>query len=363
MASPERGWRKTVSNYPFWILAALLIMLTTLHYLSPQTRQLSPAADMFLSRHAVERILFIIPIAGATFAFGTQGGLITLGIAILIMFPRALWISPYLGDALVETAATAAVGGFLVWVIMIREKEKNLHQKAVSQLQAVGAVTAIVTESLELSQVLPDALEKTLEVTGLEAGLVFYLDPQMQELVLAAYRGLSEDSVVELDRIKLGEGFCGRVAQSGEMMVVQDSSRDPRLTRLAVKREGIRAQGVTPLKSRGKVQGVLAVATRRSYQFLPQDLDLMTEDTGKRAETDRSRASRRNHSSFHRSGPSPGTADHHVGTIARNRYALSRAIAGIDPRHYGRDAPVCPGPTAAGIGSSGAGGSDRKLDR
>ena len=120
------------------------------------------------------------------------------------------------------------------------------------------------------------ALDKVLEVTGLEAGLIFFLDKQAQELILAAYRGVSKESAAGVDRLKLGEGFCGRVAQSGELMVVQDSSRDPRLTRLAVRQEGLRGQIVVPLKSKGEVQGVLAVATRESRQFLPEELELIT---------------------------------------------------------------------------------------
>lgn len=59
-------------------------------------------------------------------------------------------------------------------------------------------------------------------------------------------------------------------------MVVQDSSRDPRLTRLAVRQEGLQSQVIAPLKSKGKVQGVLAVSSRRSRQFLPAELDLIS---------------------------------------------------------------------------------------
>jgi len=229
-----------------------------------------------MSRHAVERILFVLPVAGATFAFGQVGGLVTLALVILIMLPRAIWISPHPVDACIEIVATAVVGYLVTWMIETRAREKALRQKTVSQLRAIHAVTAIVTGSLELEQILNDALDKVLEVMGLEAGLMFFLDKQAQELVLAACRGVSEESAAELDRLRLGEGFCGRVAQSGELMVVQDSSRDPRLTRPSVRREGLRAQIVVPLKSKGKVQGVLAVATRRLRQFLPQELEFIT---------------------------------------------------------------------------------------
>jgi signal transduction histidine kinase len=254
----------------------MLVAITLLHYLTPQTRLLSSPVNAFLSRHALERILFVLPVAGAALAFGQVGGLITLALATLIMLPRALWISPSPVDALVETAATATVGYLVTWMIWSQTRERILRQKTVSQLKAINAVAAIVTKSLELEQVLNDALDKTLEVMGLEAGLIFFLDQETQELILTAYRGMSKESVAELDRLKLGEGFCGQVAQSGELTVISDSSNDPRLTRLAVQQEGLRSQIIVPLKSKLQVQGVLAVAARHLRQFLPEELELVT---------------------------------------------------------------------------------------
>jgi two-component system sensor histidine kinase DegS len=267
--------KRIANKRSFWILGAMLTGLAALHYLTPQARFL-PLLPYPLTRHAVERVIFLLPVAGATFAFGQAGGLATLTLAILIMLPRALLISDYPGDALVEIGAVAIVGYIVIWMIEIQEREKRLRQKAASRLRAINAVTAIVTGSLELEQILNGALDKVLEVTGLDAGLIFSLEKQPQELILIAYRGMSRESAAGVDRLELGEGFCGRVAQSGEPMVVRDSSRDPRLTRLAVQQEGLRGQIIVPLKSKGEVQGVLAVATRQTRQFLPEELELIT---------------------------------------------------------------------------------------
>lgn len=274
--TPARQWRKRVASYPLWIVVALLVVIACLHYFTSQTRSLPLPASVFLGRHAVERILFVLPVAIAAFAFGQAGGLVTLLVAILIMLPRVVWISPYPADAFVETAATALVGYLVIRVIDAQAREKALRQKTVSQLKAINAVAAIVTGSLELKRILNDALDKVLEVMGLESGLIFFLKPQNQELILVAHRGMSEEAVVELNRLQLDEGFCGRVAQSGELMVIQDSSCDPRLTRPVVREEGWRAQIVAPLKSKNQVQGVLAVATRDLRCFLPEELELVT---------------------------------------------------------------------------------------
>jgi hypothetical protein len=97
-----RPLKRIVSLRHFWIVAAMLAASTFLHYFTPQVRFL-PLTSLPLARHTLERIIFILPVAGATFAFGQAGGLITLAIAVLIMLPRVFLLSPSSADALLET--------------------------------------------------------------------------------------------------------------------------------------------------------------------------------------------------------------------------------------------------------------------
>jgi hypothetical protein len=108
-----------------WIILAMVSLLTVLHYVRPPI-VLFPGG--VLERHGVERIILLLPIAGATFAFGQAGGLITLGLAILIMLPRVFWFSKFPGDALVEVLAVGFVGYLLIWIITTQDREKRLRQ-------------------------------------------------------------------------------------------------------------------------------------------------------------------------------------------------------------------------------------------
>jgi len=270
--SPLHRREKTLTSLPFWCVVALLVATALLHYLSPQVRLLPLPVNVSLSRHVVERIIFVLPVTVAAFAFGWRGGLVTLALAVLIMLPRAIWLSPYPTDALVETAASAIVASLAIWVIEIQAREKVLRRTTVSRLSAVNAINTIVTGSLELEQILTAALDKVLEVMSVEAGLIFTLDTQSQEVILAACQGVSEESVAELYQMRSGEIVCEQVARSGELMVVQDSSQ----ALLAMRRENLRTQVCVPLKSRGQVRGVLAVAARGQRQFPPEELELLT---------------------------------------------------------------------------------------
>ena len=58
------------------------------------------------------------------------------------------------------------------------------------------------------------ALAKVLEVVQTEAGSVYLLDEEHDELTLAVSQGLSPKARHDFDRLKLGEGLSGRVAQT-----------------------------------------------------------------------------------------------------------------------------------------------------
>ena len=166
----------------------------------------------------------------------------------------------------------------------LKESYEDLEARVADrtkELAALNAIAAVVSSSLELEEILNDALNKTLEVMGIEAGGVYLLqDVESEEdegiLTVAAHKGVSPEFVGGIDNLKVGEGFSGRVVQTGEPLVVRDLSKDPRLTRSVVTQSGFRAMAIVPLASREKVWGSLFVVTRGDREFSHQDLDLLT---------------------------------------------------------------------------------------
>jgi signal transduction histidine kinase/putative methionine-R-sulfoxide reductase with GAF domain len=260
----------------FWILVVMLVGITVIHYLTPQIRPLLPNTGVSLRRHAVERILFVLPVAAATFAFGEVGGIVTLVISVLIMLPRVFWLSDRPVDALVETVATGVVGYLVLWMVETEEREKSLRQEVVSRMRVFNAMCSIVAQSLELERILNDALDVALEFTNLDAGLIFLLDPQTDELVLRTYRDATGEVSNALGCLGLGEQSCVQVARSGEPMVIEDALEDPRLKRSALREIGLRSQVIVPLESKGRVQGVMALGGQGLHEFSSSELQLIT---------------------------------------------------------------------------------------
>jgi len=290
---------KIVSNLHFWAVVIMFAIGIVLHY--PQQILSTDSSSLFsfagLSRHALERVLLLIPISYAGFILGTRAGLVSLAVASGIMLPRVFLISQYFPDALLETIAVILIGGLInLWFDGYR-KEKERRQQMLSKLEkadqqlqsafqiarrnerrlyALNEISAIVSQSLELQDVLGAAADKVMQVMDLEVVLIFLLDQDKQELGLVTHRGVSEEFVAGLKGLKFGEGFNGRVAQTGEPLVIEDASQDPRLTREIVRREGMRAEVIVPLKAKGNVVGTLAGAMRESRQFLSDEVELLT---------------------------------------------------------------------------------------
>jgi PAS domain S-box-containing protein len=296
-SSPRKGFEIPKEAH-FWVILAIMTCGTLLYYADriPLIETAESSLRLDVARHSVHRILSILPVAYAAFVFGLRGGLLTSSVIAALLLPRVFIVSSEAEEALIEVAAFFFIGAFVSWVIELQNREKARHQETIVSLEwaqqelrsqirlieteerrlsGINAVVGVVSESLELRDVLGLAVDKVCDVMGVEICLLFLLHEEADELGLEAYRGVPEEFAASVKRMKVGEGFNGRVAQTGEALVVEDASRDPRLTTAVVSQEKIQAQLIVPLKSKGKVLGTLCAATRNPREFTADEMELL----------------------------------------------------------------------------------------
>ena len=266
---PWRDWR-------FWTILAILAATTVLHYVTPQTRVLAPHPNTFLSRHAAERILFLIPIAGAALAFGKTAGTIAMISAIILALPRAIWLSPNPADALLEVLVIGIVGHLVVLIVDVETREKDLRQRAISRLRVLNRIAGIAVDSLEPVTIARRTLSELLHIVGAEAGLVCFVDRHTKDLIPVAHQGISESAVANLGHLGQDEGLCGRVARSGELMLFDDASQDPYFGPLVSRHESPSPLLLIPVRSKQAVQGLMALIAPPKYRFRPEELELVS---------------------------------------------------------------------------------------
>ena len=257
----------------------------------------APSFHFGLSRHALDRILFLLPIIYSGFVFGLVWGGATCLAALLVMLPRAILISPVPLDAFLEIGGVVTIGALACLWLSARAKEATKTQAALAELQSaqkilqhhaqivkrderqlsiLNTLSTMLCGSLELEGLLRKATPMVSELMEVEITLMFSVDEETQELRLVGYEGVSDEFAQAVDRMEVGEGIYGEVAKTGQPMVVEDVSRDLRLTKPEVQKMQIRTQLIVPLILRERISGAICVAMRRPRQFTPDDIHTLT---------------------------------------------------------------------------------------
>ena len=154
MALPRLRGLRLLSNPHTWVVVALFAACVVAHYPQQILGISSPSLFSFmgLSRHAIERILLLIPVTYAAFVFGIKAGLISLAVASAVMLPRVFLLSEYFPDALLETVGVIAVGGLInLWINSYR-RERERRQQTLSELDLAHRQLQLHAANLEVSE-------------------------------------------------------------------------------------------------------------------------------------------------------------------------------------------------------------------
>ena len=155
-------------------------------------------------------------------------------------------------------------------------RNRMTSRSAEKKLAVVSRICNQFATTLDVEPVLHDSLRQVLEVMGAEAGLIFRLNKGEEKLELVAYEGVSEEFAHGVDKLKIGEGLNGWVAQNGKPLVVEDASADPRLTREVVRQEGIKSLLIVPVMCVNEVKGTIGIASREYREFDKEDEEFLT---------------------------------------------------------------------------------------
>lgn len=169
----------------------------------------------------------------------------------------------------------------------LRTSYGELEQKTMelSSLLSVAEVLSHLSDLSNLDAALGSAMDKTLEIMKANTGGILLLNEEEQKLYYKVHRGLSDKYAQEMC-LSLGEGIAGKVAQTGEAIVLEDLSTDARAAYTdLISAEGLLGFASVPLRSKNKVLGVLNIAERGTKKFSPDDIRLLEGIAGQIATT------------------------------------------------------------------------------
>jgi signal transduction histidine kinase len=159
-------------------------------------------------------------------------------------------------------------------VTVERELENQILRRH-HHLHALNRISSATSGLWDLDAILNIALDTVLEIINATTGGVLLFHGQTQKLSYRVYRGLSAKYVEQME-MSLGEGVAGKVAETGEPIVLENISRDPRAAHPdLVSTEGLGGFISVPLKAKDRVLGVMNIASHVPGKFSADDMSLL----------------------------------------------------------------------------------------
>ena len=156
-------------------------------------------------------------------------------------------------------------------------KEETREALYRRELATILRSSALINSSLNIEEVLDNAMKWAEDFMGAEASTVYELEERKNELVVRLARGEKKEPVQRVT-LKVGEGIAGTVVKTGKPMVIQDVSQEKKFTDKIDRLTGFRTKSAicVPLMLRNSPMGALEVINKRSGEpFNRSDLEIL----------------------------------------------------------------------------------------
>mgnify|MGYP005850303413 FL=1 len=248
---------------------------TALPGAAPEVLPLSdPGFVAWLQEHQAPLLIQDLLREGLPFVTGKPEGDLRSGLFVPLVARQALigllvvWSSEP-GAYTVEDLSTVVTFANQTAMAIQNARSYEAEQRRARQIATVGEVSRRVAAILGMEELFGGVVKLVREAFGYYDVQLFTIDPISKRIEFQAStspvlqgRGLSVDP---------GQGLVGWVAQTGEQLVVNDVTQEPRYRPVDVL-EGTRAEAVVPLKVEERLVGILDVQSDRVDAFDEDDL-------------------------------------------------------------------------------------------
>lgn len=154
-----------------------------------------------------------------------------------------------------------------------RKLDRQMHNLKI--LYDIGQALNFIDD---LTKLLVMIIDQAIDVVKASKGSLMLLEKD--ELAVKVVRGIdkiTEEKIlngeIQCTRIRLGEGIAGRVAQTGDPLLIKDTSTDSRF--LASKHSNVDNIICIPLKVYDETIGVINISNKKNGTFTKEDLGII----------------------------------------------------------------------------------------
>ena len=151
---------------------------------------------------------------------------------------------------------------------------KNLEWRIADRTRALSTLNAIahvISQSLDLDQILDAALVMVLETFRMDTGVIYLKDIKTGKIQIARHMGVPES----LHFVLNGGPISSQIIDRGEEIIITDLSESRNIPPEVIS-AGYHTAVSVPLTAKGEVRGVLIIASLQRHNFTQEDIDLLS---------------------------------------------------------------------------------------
>jgi PAS domain S-box-containing protein len=151
------------------------------------------------------------------------------------------------------------------------------------ELTLLNSISKILSQSLKAEDIFENIFHKVTAFTGMDGGGIYLIDNMGKTLESKYSRGLSEDFMRTAGMVRMGEDLPGRVALTGQTIIINDISQAEAAGGSMLKHSGIRGYTCAPIRGKEKMLGVFYMFSLEPHAFTLEEeriLDSISEMMG-----------------------------------------------------------------------------------
>lgn len=129
--------------------------------------------------------------------------------------------------------------------------------KKTKEINALQTISDVALSLLDFEKLLNLLLDRCIEVMKAQIGAILIIDEDTHQLYVKAVKGIDKKAIKEV-KMKTGEELAGKVALTGELMIIQSII-------------------CAPLKSHNKIIGVVHIDKKEKHEFTKEEINLFKD--------------------------------------------------------------------------------------
>jgi len=197
----------------------------------------------------------------------------TLGLLLVASRPPHLYGED---EAQIVAAFADSIAMAVANARLLQETERRLQELAF--LNETGQA---ITSTLDLDRILGVLMDRVRDLLGVDACSIALRDEESGDLIFAAASGEGAETVLGL-RLSRGQGIAGWVAETGQPLIVDDTTRDPRFYQGVDRQSGFTTRTIlcVPMVLKGQTVGVIEAMNPRGGTFTQDQAELLSALAG-----------------------------------------------------------------------------------